>query len=178
MRRQVAFLTAALALLLLGAWSPERSPVLPPSVQPHFQRVMQTVNQKHALGADARITDISIEKQRVRIQLELGGQKLAVALVHRGASPGNVRSRYFAFDYDAGAWSGHRQQLARLATLIDEQFAATPWFIPGANIRAFNAPWLLTPLELSRRLSMTLFAASWLVGLLGSALLLWRRPQG
>ncbi len=179
MRRCVVLLIAALALLLLGARPQSHAPVLPPSIQPGFQKVMLAVNQEHALGAAARITDISIQKRRVELELELDGQKLRVSLIHRGARPAALHSRYFAFAFDSDQWRGHRVELQQLAALIDRQFPTTPWFIPGTGLAAsLHSRWLFSPLELSRRLAMTLFGLSWLVGLVGSALLFRRRPQG
>lgn len=178
-RRGAVLLAAVFALLLLGALpGEERAPVLPASVQPTFQRVMRAVNEQHALGPDARITDISIQAQSVRLQLELGGRKLDLSLVHRGDA-GGLASRYFAFRYDRRQWRGHRAALAGFSRLLDREFPATPWFIPGTGLRSPGAgfSWLYSPLELSRRLSMALFAFSCLLGLAGTALLLRRSAR-
>lgn len=177
MRRYLAFVVAAFALITLGAKPWKHAAVLPPSVQPSFERVMLAVNQKHALGRDARITDISIDKQQVRIKLELEGRKLGLALMHPNAKKSSVESNYFRFDYDERAWSGHRAQLAKLAVLIDQQFPRTPWFIPRTHGEVSSKAWMSWPVVLSRRLAMTLFGSSWLLGLSGTVLLLRRRPQ-
>lgn len=168
MRRYAVFVAAVLGLLLLGART--RAPVLPPSAQPGFQRVLVAVNQKHALGPDARITDISIQKRRVQLELEIGGRELRLLLVHRGAPRIKMHCRDFGFSYDENEWSGHRAELGKLAKLIDREFSTTPWFTPGGGPAS-------QPLELSQRLWMTLFVSSWLIGLAGVALLLRRRSR-
>lgn len=182
MRRLALLLAATLALLLLGA-APVGIAVLPPSAQTAFEHVMHAVNERHALGVDTRITDIAIKKQLVVLQFEINGQKLVLHLVHLGAGRHEIKSRYFAFDYDQTAWSGHRAELQQLAGLLDHAFVRTPWFIPEVNIREeswlgsawlqLGAPWL--GLQLKPGLCMTLFGASWLLGLAGVALLLRRR---
>lgn len=172
MRRLALLLATALALLLLGA-APDEVAVLTPSAQTGFERVMQAVNKQHALGVDTRITDIAINKRQVALQFGIGGQKLVLRLAHPGNRHHEIESRYFAFDYDQTAWSGHRAELQQLARLLDHAFARTPWLARRSTTTWLEKPWC--GLELKPQLCMTLFGASWLLGLAGVALLLRRR---
>lgn len=177
MRRLALLLAAALSLLLLGA-SPTEQIVLPPSAQTTFEHVMHAVNKRNALGTDVRITDIAIKHQKVVIQFKIKGQALELRLVHPGKGRRRIVSRYFAFDYDQKAWQGHDAELEQLASLLDRSFPRTPWFIATTKfheVRLLGVAWV--GLELSRRLSMTLFGASWALGLIGIALLLRRRRR-
>lgn len=176
MRRLALLLCGLLALFCMGAASDLR-PVLPPSAQPGFQRVMHAVNQEHRLGAGARVTDISIQPRRVRLQLALDGHHRTLTLVHRRARDSTLHSRYFSFTYDADEWRGQRDELERLAGIVDESFTRTPWVVPGNDLDKKLPRWMVEPIELGRGLALALVLSSWALGLLGAGLLLFRRPQ-
>jgi hypothetical protein len=176
MRRLALLLCCVLALLLVGAHS-GRQPVLPESAQSGFEQVMRAVNQQHRLGAAARITDMSIQPRKVRLELELLGKHHSLALVHPGAGDRGLQSRYFAFVYDADEWRGQRAELQRLAGLLDQAFSRTPWVIAGTDLRDTLPRWTTQPIELGRGLALTLVCLSWVLGLAGTGLLLFRRPQ-
>jgi len=176
MRRLALLMCCVLALLVVGART-HGQPVLPASAQSGFEQVMRAVNQQHRLGTAARITDMSIRPEEVRLELELEGKHHDLALVHPGSWDRRLQSRYFAFVYDAHEWQGQRAELDRLAGLLDQAFTSTPWFIPSTSLRDRLPRWTTQPIELGRGLALTLVCLSWVIGLASTGLLLFRRSQ-
>lgn len=125
-RRRVLFVLAATPMLLgLGI-----DPVLPPEAAEGFGRVLRRVREERSLGADVRVLGVRIERDSVRMDLQVGESERTVVLRQRGRGEARHQSLYFDLEVDDETWSDRDEVLQTLAAHLDDAFRSSPWRRP------------------------------------------------